>query len=499
MALLGLAMGGSAWGKEKEQPGGNEKNASSQSQIEEKDLKKVIQKLVHSDEKVRKNAWDFLVQMGKPALPLLREALGAGKDEKVLKHYAGLAIAEIYFRTTIEGKKKSWPALGQSKVVKRVEKAKGPREKLVALKEHEKELDHILIQLERENTQVAGLQSLWKQGYASAHKLSQAAFLQRHPAVTYLARRHLQVQIKQLRKDLAEPTPKFEKELMRAGYLATPLLYWLEKRGWDKEKKVALEINRQVAQNYLTQVASPQYHTRRLAERGLFEMGDSALPWLAQAQTSTSAHTRFVARRLEVQVKYRIDHALWAKVGPVMKDFSRLDWREKRKVLYKLERIGGNDAIPPLRQVLATTNSKGVRLFAAQSLTRLGDRVGATYLESSKLAKLVKSTATMINLYMREGIKHLEARNFERAEKSFKKVLKVDDTNRVALYNLACVYSLWKKLDLAFKYLEKSIRAGFRDLDHIDRDADLDNLRDDPRYKVLYKLAHQLNQQDKNK
>jgi hypothetical protein len=63
---------------------------------------------------------------------------------------------------------------------------------------------------------------------------------------------------------------------------------------------------------------------------------------------------------------------------------------------------------------------------------------------------------------------------------------------------MACLYSLWNKKDQAFQYLEKAIRNGFLDLDHMDKDPDLDNIRDDSRYKELYQLADQLKKnQDK--
>ena len=45
------------------------------------------------------------------------------------------------------------------------------------------------------------------------------------------------------------------------------------------------------------------------------------------------------------------------------------------------------------------------------------------------------------------------------------------------LYNLACVYALTDQNDLSGKYLEYAIQAGYTNLDHIQKDPDLENLR----------------------
>jgi len=45
------------------------------------------------------------------------------------------------------------------------------------------------------------------------------------------------------------------------------------------------------------------------------------------------------------------------------------------------------------------------------------------------------------------------------------------------LYNIACVYSLTEKADLSGKYLEYAIQAGYTNLEHIQKDTDLENLR----------------------
>ncbi len=57
-----------------------------------------------------------------------------------------------------------------------------------------------------------------------------------------------------------------------------------------------------------------------------------------------------------------------------------------------------------------------------------------------------------------------------------------------ALYNVACVHSLKKDNDKAFDYLRQSIEAGFRTMDQLHSDPDLDNIRKDPRFAEMVAL-----------
>ena len=59
--------------------------------------------------------------------------------------------------------------------------------------------------------------------------------------------------------------------------------------------------------------------------------------------------------------------------------------------------------------------------------------------------------------------------------------------NEKAYYNLACFYSLDGQKKKAIKYLEKSIKQGFRDFNKIESDTDFKNIRDEKKYKKLIK------------
>ena len=55
----------------------------------------------------------------------------------------------------------------------------------------------------------------------------------------------------------------------------------------------------------------------------------------------------------------------------------------------------------------------------------------------------------------------------------------------VVRYNLACSYSLTRQIDLAFQALRAAIRLGYRDFKSLDKDPDLDNLREHIEYKKI--------------
>lgn len=54
-----------------------------------------------------------------------------------------------------------------------------------------------------------------------------------------------------------------------------------------------------------------------------------------------------------------------------------------------------------------------------------------------------------------------------------------------ALYNSACAHALLGRHEEALKYLQYAVDAGFRDVNHLDTDGDMDSLREDPAFKAI--------------
>ena len=72
--------------------------------------------------------------------------------------------------------------------------------------------------------------------------------------------------------------------------------------------------------------------------------------------------------------------------------------------------------------------------------------------------------------------------------RSYEYVAKTSEKQRgLALYNITCAYSVTNDKQKALKYLEKAIAAGWNNLDHMESDPDMDNIRDEPEYSALLK------------
>jgi len=55
----------------------------------------------------------------------------------------------------------------------------------------------------------------------------------------------------------------------------------------------------------------------------------------------------------------------------------------------------------------------------------------------------------------------------------------------IAHYNMACSLALLKETSRAFLSLRNAIRLGYRDLQYMQQDPDLENLRQDPRWNAV--------------
>ena len=56
-------------------------------------------------------------------------------------------------------------------------------------------------------------------------------------------------------------------------------------------------------------------------------------------------------------------------------------------------------------------------------------------------------------------------------------------------YNLACSYSLLKRIDEAAAALRRAIEMGYTDVRHLQSDPDLVNLRQSPKFRQLFQSA----------
>ena len=97
--------------------------------------------------------------------------------------------------------------------------------------------------------------------------------------------------------------------------------------------------------------------------------------------------------------------------------------------------------------------------------------------EEQKLVKLRDLSKT--------AVLALEGRKLDAAETALVEALVIDPDNYTNVYNMACLRALQGKSDDALAYLERAADAGFTDFVHLERDPDLNSLRELARYKKL--------------
>jgi Flp pilus assembly protein TadD len=66
-----------------------------------------------------------------------------------------------------------------------------------------------------------------------------------------------------------------------------------------------------------------------------------------------------------------------------------------------------------------------------------------------------------------------------------RRLVQLRPNDPLAHYNLACSYSLLRRLDLAIRTLRHALELGYRDFRYMREDRDLDAIRHDPRFRQL--------------
>ena len=88
-------------------------------------------------------------------------------------------------------------------------------------------------------------------------------------------------------------------------------------------------------------------------------------------------------------------------------------------------------------------------------------------------------------LYLGAGA-HLQLGQRQRGLEWAQQALDIDPEEPAILYNVSCFYSNAGEIEKAIDCLENALKFGFAHKDWIEHDADLDRLRDHPRFKALF-------------
>jgi hypothetical protein len=85
----------------------------------------------------------------------------------------------------------------------------------------------------------------------------------------------------------------------------------------------------------------------------------------------------------------------------------------------------------------------------------------------------------------RRAFKYFQSRKYGMALKVYASILKRAPEDEIALYNTACILALTGKRKIAAATLARAVEAGYYDFDHMERDKDLDPVRNEEKYLQL--------------
>lgn len=113
----------------------------------------------------------------------------------------------------------------------------------------------------------------------------------------------------------------------------------------------------------------------------------------------------------------------------------------------------------------------------------IGDFDGAI-VDSTEAIRLNPKSA---HAYHVRGFAWANKKQYEKAMKDYRESVRIDPGFSMSWYNIACIHALAGRADEAIANLEIALKGGFRDFVVIDKDTDLDSIRDDPRFQALRK------------
>ncbi|HUT32226.1 MAG TPA: HEAT repeat domain-containing protein [Planctomycetota bacterium] len=272
--------------------------------------------------------------------------------------------------------------------------------------------------------------------------------------------------------------PRIARCLRCAAWLLAPLLAGAGEKA--REQSPAKLIER---------LGDTSCAARDEAFEALVALGEKAVPALQKAEKHPDAEVRLRAATALHRIHWQIGPKLAARIGDLMHAFERRPIGDREMVCRDLAMVGLSDSVPTLKRVLATDPSNAVRQAAARALVLLGDEGLAALLEAGVKTDGLNPYTVAVRIHL--GNSHLERSEYDKALEQYKKALELEPKNSIALYNVACTYSRMKKLEEALDALERCIEAGYRDVGWMEKDPDLDNLRDEPRYKALVRRLHE--------
>ena len=229
-------------------------------------------------------------------------------------------------------------------------------------------------------------------------------------------------------------------------------------------------------------LSSDAFALRESAMFDLAKLGDAAIPLLEKTQAG-DPETEWRVAAAARMIKWKVSPSLWARTGDLIEEYEAADPVVRERIVRILRFSGDADVVPVLRQVLRRESDRDVRQAAAIMLADLGSDGLAVLLEEGVEISGLDPYDAAVHVLL--GNSFLKDKNYKKAEEHYLKALEIGPEEFIAMYNLACIYSLQKKNDLAIQWLQKAVDAGYDDFPWMEKDEDLDNIRNDARYKEI--------------
>jgi Tfp pilus assembly protein PilF len=146
------------------------------------------------------------------------------------------------------------------------------------------------------------------------------------------------------------------------------------------------------------------------------------------------------------------------------------------------------------KQKMLTDKTAEARTHFNQAFSYIGSAKAASTKEAKEKLMLsaqmeldtaLEKDPSYVEAWLNRGITNIALGKPNKAEVDLKKAISLDPNNSSAHYNLACLYSVTRKLDLAADSLNSALQNGFSDSQSLRNDPDLAEFRKTKEFRKI--------------
>jgi tetratricopeptide (TPR) repeat protein len=245
---------------------------------------------------------------------------------------------------------------------------------------------------------------------------------------------------------------------------------------------------------------------REEARKALARIGPAAMKYIAEAMKDAPESER---KQFESTVVTLIQKILQ---GLICKDGSSGSYPGQLDAVVKI----GTAAVPALKSIITESEAGLLKHLAIAALGEIGDKSVVPFLEevykndanlrdeaAVVLFQLGKDSCAKdrIKEYNQQllnspddarphyGLAHLYYKlgKLDESEAEYKETIRLNPSNHIHYYNFACLLATRNKKEEAIEMLKKAIESGYNSLEWIERDKELDNIRNEEKFKSIIK------------